>query len=247
MGGLVVREVSQRSDLQLAALFGRPKSEGVCIDDHILVTAERALALCDVIIDFSAGEASADLARRAAARGGPSLVVGSTGFSPAEEAAILAASEKIAIVKSGNFSMGVALLNGLVEQVARRLGANDWDIEVFEAHHRRKKDAPSGTALGLAKAAARGRDVELAGLKAATRVGATAERRSGDIGFSVMRAGGLVGEHSVVFASDGEILTLSHSARDRRIFAVGAIEAAIWAADRRPGLYAMEDVLSIVS
>jgi 4-hydroxy-tetrahydrodipicolinate reductase len=227
-------------------VFDRPGSEGSALEDQILVTAEQALNRCDVIIDFSSAAASARLAHMAAEKAGPALVIGSTGCSPAEEAVIVAASEQVAILKSGNFSLGVAILAALVERTARRLEARDWDIEIFEAHHRRKRDAPSGTALSLGEAAARGRGVSLAQVTSPARVGLDAQRREGDIGFSVMRGGEIVGEHSVVFAASGEILTLSHSARDRPIFAKGAVEAALWLAHRTPGLYAMSDVLDLV-
>jgi 4-hydroxy-tetrahydrodipicolinate reductase len=246
MGGAVVKELAQRSEFTLAALFDRPECEGTGLGDHTLTSARAALALCDAIIDFSAGGASAALARLAADRGGPALIIGSTGFSQSEAATVQAASDRIAIVKSGNFSVGVAVLAAVVEQIARRLGPQNWDIEISEAHHRQKRDAPSGTALALGEAAASGRGVKLADVEAGPRAGAShLERRHGDIGFSVMRGGEIVGEHSVVFAGDGEVLTLSHSARDRRIFALGALRAAAWIVDRPPGLYAMTDVLEL--
>jgi 4-hydroxy-tetrahydrodipicolinate reductase len=134
-------------------------------------------------------------------------------------------------------------LAGLVEETARRLAADGWDIEVFEAHHRRKVDAPSGTALMLGEAAARGRNVRLADVEARARDGITGARADGAIGFSVARGGGIVGEHSVTFAAEEEILTLSHSARDRALFARGALAAARWVASRPAGLYDMKDVL----
>jgi len=130
-----------------------------------------------------------------------------------------------------------------VQQAARKLSARDWDVEVFEAHHRRKVDAPSGTALMLGEAAARGRQSELAALQVRGRDGVTGPRPDGAIGFSVMRGGGIVGEHSVVFAAEEEVLTLSHSARDRGLFARGAVAAALWVAGKPPGLYDMMDVL----
>ena len=150
---------------------------------------------------------------------------------------------RIAIVRSGNYSLGVNILAGLVEQVARRLGPEDWDVEIFEAHHKRKIDAPSGTALMLGEAAARGRQTELAAVQVRARDGITGTRPDGAIGFSVMRGGGIVGEHQVTFAADDEILTLSHSARDRSLFARGAVAAALWVAGKPPGLYDMMDVL----
>jgi 4-hydroxy-tetrahydrodipicolinate reductase len=146
-------------------------------------------------------------------------------------------------VRSGNFSLGVNLLLGLVDQMARRLGPEDWDIELFEAHHRRKVDAPSGTALMLGEAAARARGVDLAKVAERGRDGLTGARAAGAIGFSVMRGGGLVGEHSISFIADDEVVTLSHSARDRSLFARGALAAALWVAGKPPGLYDMQDVL----
>ena len=201
------------------------------------------LSLCDVVIDFSTAEASAALATRAAERGGPALVIGSTGFTDEQDAAIRAAAEKIAIVRSGNYSLGLNILIGLVEHAAQRLDARDWDIEVIEAHHRLKLDAPSGTALMLGEAAANGRNAELADVRSAPDDGITGEREVGKIGFSSIRAGGIVGDHTVLFGSQDETLTLSHSAIDRSLFAKGAVAAAAWVRTRRPGLYDMQDVL----
>ncbi len=201
------------------------------------------LSLCDVVIDFSTAEASAALATRAAERGGPALVIGSTGFTDEQDAAIRAAAEKIAIVRSGNYSLGLNILIGLVEHAAQRLDARDWDIEVIEAHHRLKLDAPSGTALMLGEAAANGRNHELADVRSRPYDGITGEREVGKIGFSSIRAGGIVGDHTVLFGSQDETLTLSHSAIDRSLFAKGAVAAAAWVRTRRPGLYDMQDVL----
>ena len=244
MGRAVSGLVCERPELELAALFDRPDAAGQALDGAVLTDAQTALGLCDVIIDFSTGAASAALARLAGGRGGVALVIGSTGLSQDEERAIQEASGRIAIVKSGNFSLGVNLLLGLVRQAARALPA-DFDIEVFEAHHRRKVDAPSGTALMLGRAAAGGRGVDLDAVSERGRDGITGARGPGAIGFSVMRGGGIVGEHSVVFAAEDEIITLAHSARDRSLFARGALEAARWAAARPPGLYDMMDVLGI--
>ncbi|MBA3810341.1 MAG: 4-hydroxy-tetrahydrodipicolinate reductase [Caulobacteraceae bacterium] len=240
MGRAVARVIEAREGLAIGTLFGRPDAVGKAPD-----TVEEALDACDVIIDFSSAASSADLAARAAARGGPALVIGSTGFSAAQDAAVDVAAKRIAIVKSNNFSVGVTLLATLVEQAAARLGPELWDIEVAEAHHRGKLDAPSGTALLLAKAAARGRGEALAEITAPAREGVRGARREGAIGFSVLRGGGIVGEHAVVFAAEDEILTLSHSARDRRLFANGAVRAAAWVAGRAPGLYGMRDVLGL--
>jgi 4-hydroxy-tetrahydrodipicolinate reductase len=204
-----------------------------------------ALQACDVVIDFSAPAASVALAEACAAAGGPALVIGSTGFDAAQVAAVDRAAEQVAIVRSGNFSLGVNLLIGLVRQAARALPASAYDIEVVEAHHRRKVDAPSGTALMLGEAAAAGRGKQLSALEVRARDGVTGPRQEGSIGFAVLRGGGVVGEHSVMFAAEDEIITLSHSARDRGLFARGAVEAALWVAGKPVGLYGMADVLGM--
>jgi 4-hydroxy-tetrahydrodipicolinate reductase len=173
------------------------------------------------------------------------LVIGSTGASPEQIEAIEAASKSLPIVFAGNYSLGVNMLMGLVAQAARALSADSYDIEVTEAHHKRKVDAPSGTALMLGEAAARGRQVVLADVAQRVRDGITGARPAGEIGFSVIRGGGIIGEHSVIFAAEDEILTLSHSARDRGLFARGAVEAARWVAGQPPGLYDMQDVLGL--
>jgi 4-hydroxy-tetrahydrodipicolinate reductase len=238
MGRAVSAAVEADADLTLAARFGRPGRNG-----EGLVGQDSGLAAADVVIDFSTPAASAALAEVCAGRGGPALVIGSTGFDAAQLAAIESAALKVAIVRAGNFSLGVNMLMGLVEQAARKLGPEAYDVEVFEAHHRRKVDAPSGTALMLGEAAAKGRGVPLSGVAKRSRDGITGPRAPGEIGFSVMRGGDIVGEHSVSFIANDEILTLSHSARDRSLFARGAVVAARWVAGRSPGQYDMRDVL----
>jgi 4-hydroxy-tetrahydrodipicolinate reductase len=201
------------------------------------------LSQADVIIDFTTGEASAKLANACANAGGLALVIGSTGFDATSEALIADAARAIPIVKSGNCSLGVNVMLGLAAQAAERLSAADYDIEVFEAHHKRKIDAPSGTALMLGEAVAAARGTSLAEAAVRVRDGITGPRPEGSIGFSVMRGGGIVGEHSLVFAAEDEIITLSHSARERSLFARGAIAAAQWVVNKPPGLYSMQDVL----
>jgi 4-hydroxy-tetrahydrodipicolinate reductase len=174
----------------------------------------------------------------------PAAVIGTTGFSEAEEAQIEAASETMAIVKAGNYSLGVNLLEALVKQAASRLG-EDWDIEILETHHRRKVDAPSGTALMLGDAAASGRGQSLSDVRSGPYDGPDAKREPGTIGFSVRRSGDVIGDHEVTLASDMEILSLRHTALDRAVFAHGAIKAAEWAARQSPGLYDMGDVLGV--
>ena len=245
MGRVVADLLADRQDLRLAALFDRPDAAGTTVDRRLLVDAATAIGCSDVIIDFSTGAASAALARLAAEQGGVALVIGSTGMSQDEEQAVHEAAGRLAIVKSGNFSLGVNLLLDLVRQAARALPSADYDIEVFEAHHRRKIDAPSGTALMLGRAAADGRGIDLDAVAERGRDGITGARGQGAIGFSVMRGGGIVGEHSVIFAAEDEIVTLSHSARDRSLFARGALAAAAWVKDRPAGLYDMMDVLGL--
>ena len=172
------------------------------------------------------------------------MIVGTTGFSAAEEKMIVQASKRLAIVKAGNYSLGVNLLEALVRQAAARLG-DDWDIEILETHHRRKLDAPSGTALMLGEAAAEGRGASLSDLRSAPYDGPDAKRETGQIGFAVRRTGDVIGNHEVTFGSDLETVTLSHTALDRAVFAHGAIKAAEWAANQKPGLYGMNDVLNI--
>ena len=237
MGRAVAEAVMADPALTLVGSFGRPPFGG---GEH---TVPAAAETADVIIDFTTAVASVALAEACAARGGPALIIGSTGFEADELERIAEAARRIAIVRSGNFSLGVNMLVGLVGRAARSLPSEIWDIEVFEAHHRRKIDAPSGTALMLGEAAAQGREVSLASVERRVRDGITGPRTPGEIGFSVLRAGGIVGEHSVVFAADDEILTLSHSARDRSMFARGAITAARWVIGRTPGQYDMLDVL----
>ncbi|RZJ41642.1 MAG: 4-hydroxy-tetrahydrodipicolinate reductase [Brevundimonas sp.] len=229
MGRAVSAVLDAREDVVVAARFDRGETPD--------------LSLCDVVIDFSTPDSSVELAQTCAARGGPALVIGSTGLSPEQDAEILKAAETVAIVRSGNFSLGVNILIGLVEHAALRLDARDWDIEITEAHHRRKADAPSGTALMLGEAAASGRNEDLDDVRAAPWDGITGARETGKIGFSSIRAGGIIGEHTVLFASEDETLTLSHSAIDRSLFAKGAVAAAAWVRGRKPGLYDMQDVL----
>ncbi len=242
MGRAIAAALEGRPDAIIALGFDRPGTEGQPWRGAQLRSAED-VGGCDVVIDFTTPAASVALAEAAAARGGPALVIGSTGWGEAEDARIRSAATRLPIVKSGNYSLGVNVMAGLVRQAAARLSAQDWDVEVFEAHHKRKVDAPSGTALMLGEAAARGRQSELAAVQVRARDGVTGPRPQGAIGFSVMRAGGIVGEHSVVFAAEEEVLTFSHSARDRGLFARGAIAAALWVAGKPPGLYDMMDVL----
>ena len=203
-----------------------------------------AAAKADVWLDFT--RPAATLAALQALKHTPVRVaiIGTTGFSAAEEKELAKAAADLVIVKSGSFALGIKLLETLVRRAAASLGP-DWDIEVLETHHNRKVDAPSGTALMLGEAAAEGREQPLSELRAGPYDGPDAAREPGRIGFSVRRMGGVIGEHSVSFASDTEIVTLSHTSLDRAMFAEGALKAAVWALKQRPGLYSMDDVLGL--
>ena len=205
---------------------------------------ERVIATADVAIEFSTPEVSVRHAGISAASG-TAHVIGTTGLSAEQAAQLAQAAARTPIVWAPNMSLGVNLLLGLTEQVARALGPDDFDIEIVEIHHRHKVDAPSGTALALGEAAARGRGVALEQVAVRGRDGLTGARRAGTIGFAALRGGDAVGDHSVVFAGTGERLELVHKASDRRIYARGAVHAARWARGRAPGLYGMADVLGL--
>lgn len=210
-----------------------------------LVTADAAsiFAASDVVVDFTSPAASAVHADLAAAHG-TALISGTTGLTVAQQERIEAAAAKVAVVQAPNFSVGVTLLTGLVEQVAAKLGA-DYDIEIIEMHHRHKVDAPSGTALGLGRAAAKGRGVALEDVWRKTRDGFTGERPSGEIGFATLRGGDVVGDHQVVFAGDGERIEIGHRASSRVVLAKGGIRAALWVVGKPARLYSMRDVLGL--
>jgi 4-hydroxy-tetrahydrodipicolinate reductase len=197
----------------------------------------------DVLVDFSAPAALAAHLAAARAAGTP-IVIGTTGLSRDHHALIDEAAGDIAVLQTGNTSLGVALLSALVRDAARRLGA-DWDIEIAEMHHRDKVDAPSGTALMLGHAAAEGRGLELADCSVEGRAGLVGARARGTIGFASLRGGSVVGDHLVVLAGDGERIELAHRAEDRAIFARGAVRAAMWLAGQPAGRYAMDEVLGL--
>jgi len=205
--------------------------------------ARQVLRDSDVAIDFTTPEATVAHAALAAELGRP-IVIGTTGLSGQQEAAIRAAAERVPVVWAANTSLGINLLFGLVEQVAARLGP-DWDIEIVEMHHRGKVDAPSGTALALGRAAAAARGVAFEEVAQRGRDGITGPRKAGAIGFAALRGGDNIGEHHVIFAGLGERLELVHRATNRAIYAKGAVRAARWLVDRPPGLYGMKEVLGL--
>jgi 4-hydroxy-tetrahydrodipicolinate reductase len=254
MGRTLVRIIHETPGVRLsgaverngAAEIGRDAGDLAGVGGKsVLITddAARAFAGADAVLDFTTPEATVRFAGLAA-RTKVAHVIGTTGLTAADDAKIKAAAKKTVVVKSGNMSLGVNLLAGLVRQAAKALDA-DFDIEVVEMHHRHKVDAPSGTALLLGRAAAEGRGVDLAAASVRVRDGITGPRRRGDIGFAALRGGSVVGEHSVLLAGEGEVIELAHRATDRAIFARGAVKAALWTRGRKPGLYSMSDVLGL--
>jgi len=209
---------------------------GVAVTDDIAA----ALSGADAIIDFTAPANSVALAREAAKRG-LVHIIGTTGCSEADDAAIREAASGARIVMAGNFSLGVNLLMGLVKQAAAALPG--FDIEILEMHHNKKVDAPSGTALMLGEAAALGRNVDLKTHSERGRDGHTGARQEGSIGFASLRGGNVIGEHRVILAGPSERIELNHIADNRALFAEGAVRAALWARSQQPGFYSMADVL----
>lgn len=211
----------------------------------VLITDDPAKALvkADALIDFTRPAASVEFAKLAS-QTGTVHVLGTTGLNDEELAKIAAAARKTVIIRSGNMSLGVNLLAAMVEKVARALGP-EYDIEILEMHHRQKIDAPSGTALLLGEAAAKGRGQNLAEHSVRVRDGITGPRNSADIGFASLRGGTVIGDHTVIFAGPGERIELVHKAEDRGLFALGALRAAVWGHGKAPGLYGMNDVLGL--
>lgn len=254
MGRMLIRAVAEAEGCTLHGAVARAGSAVLGQDAGLLAgvgelgvpVTDDPLPLfvaADGVLDFTAPPATLAFAELAA-QARIVHVVGTTGFSEDDLKRLEAASYHARIVRSGNMSLGVNLLAGLVRRVAATLG-EEFDIEVLEMHHRMKVDAPSGTALLLGEAAAEGRQVALAETRVSTRDGHTGARRPGDIGFATLRGGSVVGDHSVIFAGPSERITLSHHAEDRAIFARGALRAAQWAFDQPPGLYGMDDVLGL--
>jgi 4-hydroxy-tetrahydrodipicolinate reductase len=214
---------------------------GVLLTDELPSTSlDRA-----VLIEFTAPEPSLQHLRAAAERGF-AVVLGTTGLSPAQQEEVARLASRVACVQAANMSLGVTVLLGLVEEAARRLGSA-FDIEVSETHHRRKKDAPSGTALALARAAVAGRGAKLEDWAAYGREGLVGERPTEQIGVLALRGGDVVGDHTVYFFGTGERVEISHRAQSRDSFAVGALRAAAWVSGRPPGLYSMRDVLGLAA
>ena len=255
MGLSLINAIAERTDIELSAALERDGSDALGADSGELAKIgtnginftddiDEALAVSDGVIDFTIPSATLQMANKVAEHG-CFHVIGTTGFTAEEEGQLKEAARNATILKSGNMSLGVNLLAVLVEQAAAALEAGDFDIEVLEMHHRNKIDAPSGTALLLGQAAADGRKIDLAENSVRSRDGITGAREEGTIGFATLRGGAVVGDHSVIFASDKERIELGHIAQDRTLFATGAVKAAIWAADKPKGLYSMRDVLGL--
>ncbi len=246
MGRMLMKCAAAHPDVELVGAVDREGSacigelaHGTTIGDDICAATEDA----DGLLDFTAPDATLLHAQGCASRQ-MIHVIGTTGFSDAQEAELREASKGATVVKAGNFSLGVNLLTALTRQVAARLGP-DFDIEITETHHRHKVDAPSGTALMLGEAAAKGRDIDLGANSERGRDGITGARAEGAIGFSSIRIGEVIGEHTVIFGGPSEQLELTHKASDRALFADGALVAALWARDQKPGFYDMSDVLGL--
>lgn len=235
LSGAIERAGHARVGQPLGAPF--PPTLTICANPGPLAIAS------DVLIDFTS-PAALEATLDAACDGKAALVIGTTGLEPQHHRMIDRAAGSVPILQAANTSLGVTLLARLVEQAAHALGP-DWDIEIAELHHRLKVDAPSGTALMLGEAAARGRGVDLAGHSDRGRDGMTGPRRRGAIGFAALRGGSAAGDHHVLLAGDGERIELVHRAEDRAIFARGALRAAEWLAGRKPGRYAMADMLGL--
>lgn len=254
MGRMLVRTIHETPGVVLSGALEREGSIALGEDAGLLagsgktgvaISAEPLAAVlgADGILDFSAPAATVEFAALAA-QARIVHVIGTTGLSTEDLRRIGAAARHATVVRSGNMSLGVNLLAALTRRAARALG-EDFDIEIVEMHHRMKVDAPSGTALLLGEAAAEGRGVDLGERTAPVRHGHTGARRAGDIGFASLRGGTVAGDHSVIFAGEGERVELTHRAEDRAVFARGAVKAALWAHGRKAGLYSMADVLGL--
>ena len=254
MGRMLVRAVTEADGCVLGGAVDRPGAPGQGEDAGtlagvgalgvaVVADAVPMFADTDAVIEFSTPEATVEHAGLAA-QARCVYVAGTTGLDKDQQAALDRAARHTQVVWAPNMSLGVNLLIALTEQVARTL-ADDYDIEIVEMHHRHKVDAPSGTALGLGRAAAAGRGVDLDTVQELGRAGPTGARERGRIGFAALRGGDVVGDHTVIFATDGERIELTHKAANREIYARGAVRSALWARDKPPGLYGMRDILGL--
>ncbi len=251
MGKLLMKAVREHEATTLIAVSARAEDveemhthlqrEGL-VNVRLVADVDELATIVDAVIDFTAPKYSVAIAT-ACAMQGKAHICGTTGFDAAQNAVMAECAKQTRIVRSANFSLGINLLELLTKQTASLLG-EDYDIEIVEMHHHFKKDAPSGTALTLGEAAAAGRGVALASVAEHGRVGVTGERVAGAIGFHALRGGDVIGDHTVIFACNGERIELTHKSSNRRIYADGAIHAALWAKNKPNGLYSMQDVLA---
>lgn len=253
MGATLLAEIQQNEGLALAgaieraghAQIGQPIGAAYPATLTLGSNPGPLARAADVLIDFTT-PAALEATLDAACEGKAALVIGTTGLEPHHHALIDVAARSVPVLQAANTSLGITLLASLVEQAARALG-DDWDIEIVDLHHRHKVDAPSGTALALGEAAARGRGIQLAKYAERGRDGISAPRAQGAIGFAAMRGGSAAGDHTVLFAAEGERLEFTHRAESRLIFARGALRAAAWLAGKPKGRYTMVDVLGLAS
>jgi len=254
MGRMLISAVVEHSDTTLSGALEHAESPLLGQDAGLLVgnaelgtalSADRAVAFAnaDVIIDFTLPSATLEN-MQAARQVGAAVVLGTTGHTDVQEEVILGFTDTVPLIWAANYSLGVNLLLNLVERAAAALPAG-FDIDVLEMHHRQKIDAPSGTALVLGKAAAKGRGQDFDAVKKLSREGETGQRPTGEIGFATLRGGTVPGDHTVVFAGEDERIEIGHRAGDRQIFARGAVQAAAWLAGKDPALYTMIDVLGL--
>ncbi len=248
MGTTLAALAAGDARVRIVGGIGRMPEGGCDIGCPLVETPDAAGAMlrdADVVVDFSSPELLDRLLRaNADALAGVALVVGTTGLGDAQRARLAEQARRSPVLVAANFSVGVNLLLALAERAAATLG-DDYDVEIVETHHRRKVDAPSGTALALGEAVARGRGVPLADLRVDGRSGVSGERPRGVVGFHALRGGDVVGEHEVLLIGERERVTLGHVAQDRALFAEGALRAARWLAGRAPGDYGMRDVLGL--
>lgn len=254
MGQMLIQAIDEREDCKLSGVTERPghdwtgkdlgvvmggSARGIVVEDDPLEVFARSQA----VLDFTSPAATVAHANLAA-QARLAHVIGTTGFEDKHLKSLSTAARHAVLVRAGNMSLGVNLLTLLTKKVAQALDA-DFDIEIIESHHHHKVDAPSGTALMLGEAAAEGRGVNLGEVSDRGRDGITGARKRGDIGFTALRGGDIVGEHDVIFAGAGERITLRHMATDRMLFARGAVKAAMWGQNQKPGEYSMLDVLGL--
>ncbi len=237
LASALVRNGAGHENEDLGEFLGFEKN-----DTKMVADIDSFLQKCDAVIDFSSPSLSLEIAKKCAETK-KIMVCGTTGFSEIEKKNLASCAKETVIIWSSNMSLGVNLLMNLCEKAARTLH-DDFDVEIIEMHHKNKLDTPSGTALSLGAAAAQGRGVDLQIVGRTSRIGKETKREKGEIGFASLRGGDVIGDHTVIFAGDGERIELTHKASNRDIFAKGAIRAAIWGSAKQPGFYSMRDVLN---